>query len=791
MAGPAGTSSFKAWSDVYDTVYQLYWVEDRTLEETMSILKHQYSFSATKKQWVSKLDQWKLKKNATAKEMQNMVRIQRKRRFEEDKDTRFNIRGRPVSQCNIDRWEKRQKGDSGEPVNEAETPSDISYNTPSEASRATSEIDPSTPRPVLEEIPAPRDDMPNFSTLSIAPQYHSVPPEAPAIPLQPSDGPMQEVDPLEETEQNGEREQAPTEGTYQPGAASVDLDHDVDMVNSPDSPDSIIEIDRDEMYFSDSSDSSVATIAAEEYTMAVGDFCSLEVQDLESKDTMNKALRSAARSGNATLIQSLLEAGAELESQSQLRKTALQAAIFHGHVEATAVLLRYGADFASCAAKEADFSLSVTEPSGRRKLVRLEGPLPLHIAAARGHCEIINLLLDHGADLDAEDENENTPLLCAIESCQDSVVTQLLDNGARFDSEVQDPDGRTAWDLSVIMGHEGYIRQLLARRGNLRPESSELLSPLWLAVIDEHEDIIQLFIEIGTHVEKVQVFKDASGDSSEALKLAIDRGHEDIVCLFLDEYAIEVPENELLLRAITSGHTSVLQAFEDRGADFTTNLSTGTSPLIVASSRGHCDVVRWLLDREFHIESDRVGTALWHAAKAGHGRTVELLLDRGANIEFQSLGAHSSTALSEAAKAGHIGVVEVLLDNGADIGGIFSKIPTALFEAAREGRESMVKLLLDRGARTTYTESFTPYEEKSALWAAVGSQNSVVVKLLLNKGANVGYRGRDYSSPLSLAVRLKDVKVIRMLLEHGATAESLGWWEKEWLQRILAQADTP
>ncbi|KAK3349683.1 hypothetical protein B0T25DRAFT_570295 [Lasiosphaeria hispida] len=92
MAGFVGTSSSKPWSGVYDTVYQLYWFEDRTLDETMSIMKNQHNFSATKKQWISKLDQWKLKKNISTKEMQNLVRIQRKRKMEEDKDTNFSVR---------------------------------------------------------------------------------------------------------------------------------------------------------------------------------------------------------------------------------------------------------------------------------------------------------------------------------------------------------------------------------------------------------------------------------------------------------------------------------------------------------------------------------------------------------------------------------------------------------------------------------------------------------------------------------------------------------------------------
>ena len=122
----------KDWRDVYDDIYEIYWVQDRTLEETMQVMRTMHNFSATwvshsccltltpadedsrKKQWVTKMGEWHLKKNISTNEMQNIVRIQQKRKAEDDKDTDFTIRGRHVSQDNIDRWQKRQKCDASE-----------------------------------------------------------------------------------------------------------------------------------------------------------------------------------------------------------------------------------------------------------------------------------------------------------------------------------------------------------------------------------------------------------------------------------------------------------------------------------------------------------------------------------------------------------------------------------------------------------------------------------------------------------------------------------------------------
>jgi hypothetical protein len=43
--------------------------------------------------------------------MSNMIRIQQKRKADDDKNTRFMVRGRAVARENIDRWEKRQRRD--------------------------------------------------------------------------------------------------------------------------------------------------------------------------------------------------------------------------------------------------------------------------------------------------------------------------------------------------------------------------------------------------------------------------------------------------------------------------------------------------------------------------------------------------------------------------------------------------------------------------------------------------------------------------------------------------------
>ena len=45
--GPVRPHHAKNWKDIYDDVYDVYWIQDRTLEDTMEIMKARHSFRAT------------------------------------------------------------------------------------------------------------------------------------------------------------------------------------------------------------------------------------------------------------------------------------------------------------------------------------------------------------------------------------------------------------------------------------------------------------------------------------------------------------------------------------------------------------------------------------------------------------------------------------------------------------------------------------------------------------------------------------------------------------------------
>ena len=89
------------------------------------------------------------------------------------------------------------------------------------------------------------------------------------------------------------------------------------------------------------------------------------------------------------------------------------------------------------------------------------------------------------------------------------------------------------------------------------------------------------------------------------------------------------------------------------------------SPLMMASLKGHKEIVRKLIARDAHVS--KPGWApLHYAATGGHVEIMQILLDEHAFIDAES--PNKSTPLMMAAKYGSPAAVKLLLEAGADPG---------------------------------------------------------------------------------------------------------------------------
>jgi ankyrin repeat protein len=240
---------------------------------------------------------------------------------------------------------------------------------------------------------------------------------------------------------------------------------------------------------------------------------------------------------------------------------------------------------------------------------------------------------------------------------------------------------------------------------------------------------------------------------------------------------------------------------------------------MTAARAGNVDAVKALLDHGAEIDSKeswRGQTALMWAAAENHPAVVQLLVDRGADVNLVSAVSDFSgmkpkpgdvpmhfprggfTALLFAARGGFSECAKILLDHGADVKAADPDQTSALVLAIINGHYDTAALLLQHKADPNATDDMG----RAALFAAVDMRNIYasnrpapkdtnkvepleLIKMLLAAGANPNAKLTklippravldfpdvmlgDGATPFLRAAKSSDIPLMQLLLEHGA-----------------------
>ena len=162
-----------------------------------------------------------------------------------------------------------------------------------------------------------------------------------------------------------------------------------------------------------------------------------------AQKTRNISLLDAARQGDKSLVTDMLEEGAEVNFKDTKSRSALQLATRNGHETVVRAVL----DVQSC------------DVDSRNDI----GHTSLHLACAGGYSVIARMLLDRGADVEAQDPKDGwTPLFEAVYAATDAhveVVQVLLRGGALL--KAVSTNGLQPIHLASECGHEGMLKFLL------------------------------------------------------------------------------------------------------------------------------------------------------------------------------------------------------------------------------------------------------------------------------------------------------------------------------------------
>jgi len=448
-----------------------------------------------------------------------------------------------------------------------------------------------------------------------------------------------------------------------------------------------------------------------------------------------------------------LEDGGEFLERS-VEDTALQLAARLGNIEIIQILLETGAN--------------VDAPPQRY------GGTALQYAASRGDTEIVQLLLDAGAAVEAEC-GRMTALQGAAKGGHCWIVELLLKRKAEVDARSRSTAEGTPLQLAAEGGHLRTVRLLLNWHAEINCQSPGLYAtPLQAAAYQGSLEVVRLLLETGATVDA----HPGKVSWCTALQAAVRRQHIDVVRILLvagaDPNAPPGTYGSTALGcAVAIGNLEITRRLLIAGARADLAYRSGPSQctaLQKASQHGHIDIACLLLqsgaDPNVPVLNDTGLTTLQSAAQFGSLELTSILLEAGADVNGQP-SPNGMSALSYSLQKSHQNIARLLIDAGADVNATSEShhyYATALQIAAKNGLCESVDRLVYAGANVNAITE----DGETALSIATQNNRSDIVYLLLKENANV-----NIGHPLERAVQTNQTAIVKLLLGKGADVNSV------------------
>ncbi|XP_062709236.1 uncharacterized protein LOC134288416 [Aedes albopictus] len=418
------------------------------------------------------------------------------------------------------------------------------------------------------------------------------------------------------------------------------------------------------------------------------------------------------------------------------------------------------------------------------------GALAIHIAVSDRNKPFVEMLAQHGANINAQGFGGDTPLHYAAQK-GDWEMIEMLTIKYEANLNIRGDKGRTVLHIAASTSDLSIVKMMIEKFScDINVKDQRGNTSLHYAVMHSTWEMVKMLID-----EYNIDYNLANEDGQTLIHLAAQRGNIDIVKMLIDDYVTDVNKQDndgntpILLAAHLRKWEMVNMMIDKYSVDYKIANKFGRSLIHLMVESRSKEIVKTFIDNysvDINAQDNDGNTLLLFAAKYGKWEMVKMLIGNDFKYsDYKISNKNGQTLIHLAVKGGNMEIVKMLVDGyEAGVNEQDNDGNTPLLLSVEFRMWDIVNMLIDQYSADCKTAN---KYGKSVIHLVAQIGNKKILKTLIdNCLVDINVQDNDGNTPLLLAAKFRKWGMVNMLIgKYSADYKTANKYGKSLIHSVV------